>query len=522
MVRPALKVADAPPGEDDATLVAIDRFVLATRDSGYKGTTSAISELVDNSIQANASLIEITVQDDGSDGLAVAVLDNGTGMDRKSLRHALRFGGSSRFNDRTGMGRFGMGLPNASLSQARRVEVFSWQRRGTPLMTYLDIDEIVAGTLTHVPAPASAPLPDWAEKRIGPNGTLVLWTNCDRLDNRRVSTVTKKVAAFLGRVFRHHIWTGVDIQINGDPVRGIDPLFLHKEGLWKGGTLYGEVLKYEVEAHDGATGNVTVAFSELPVDEWHSLSNEEKRARGVSDGAGVSFVRAGREIELAWLMLGGKRRENYDDWWRCEVQFSPSLDEVFGITHTKQQVRPDSERLQAVIEDMAQIARTLNARARKAHLEIKTKTHFTASEERAASRDKLLEPLPRAARAEDANVKELVEHHRALKNLGVPEEGTVDYKVVPAKLPDTTFFAFTLDKGRLVVVVNPSHPFYRRVYLPLVEAESPVARAAARHLELVLIAAARTEALATKKTDREVLKRFRNGWSHAMATFLKD
>ena len=44
------------------------------------------------------------------------VQDNGTGMDPFTLRTALRFGGTTRFNDRTGLGRYGMGLPNSSLS----------------------------------------------------------------------------------------------------------------------------------------------------------------------------------------------------------------------------------------------------------------------------------------------------------------------------------------------------------------------------------------------------------------------
>jgi hypothetical protein len=51
-----------------------------------------------------------------SEPLNLSVLDNGCGMDPTTLRQALRFGGSSRFNDRSGLGRFGIGLPNSSLS----------------------------------------------------------------------------------------------------------------------------------------------------------------------------------------------------------------------------------------------------------------------------------------------------------------------------------------------------------------------------------------------------------------------
>src|SRR4029453_6958949 len=105
---------------------------------------SAIAELVDNSIQAGARRVWIAVnnQKPSVASLTVVVSDDGIGICAGTLHQALKFGWSSRFNDRRGTGRFGMGLPNASLSHARRVEVFT-RRHGEPLMwTYLDLDEI--------------------------------------------------------------------------------------------------------------------------------------------------------------------------------------------------------------------------------------------------------------------------------------------------------------------------------------------------------------------------------------------
>ncbi len=111
-------------------LVALDKFILATRESGYKGTSSAVAEIVDNSIQARASKVIVTIESDqelGQQELKVTVLDDGCGMSSSTLQEALRFGGTTRFNDRQGLGRYGMGLPNSSLSQARRLEVITWQ-----------------------------------------------------------------------------------------------------------------------------------------------------------------------------------------------------------------------------------------------------------------------------------------------------------------------------------------------------------------------------------------------------------
>src|SRR5262245_3561095 len=90
------------------SIIALDKFIQATRDSGYKGTSSAISELVDNSIQAGAKTISISIaaaSGNADEGIYVSLLDNGCGMDPFTLLQALRFGGSTRFGDRNGLGR---------------------------------------------------------------------------------------------------------------------------------------------------------------------------------------------------------------------------------------------------------------------------------------------------------------------------------------------------------------------------------------------------------------------------------
>ena len=93
---------------EDFSIIALDKFIKATRDSGYKGTSSAVAELVDNAIQADANRIEIRVtrtDPDDPHSMELVVHDNGSGMDRQTLRSGLRFGGSTRFNDRRGLGR---------------------------------------------------------------------------------------------------------------------------------------------------------------------------------------------------------------------------------------------------------------------------------------------------------------------------------------------------------------------------------------------------------------------------------
>ncbi len=514
--------------EQDFSIVAVDKFIWATRDSGYKGTPSAVAELVDNALQAGATEISVTVtlvDRQCEFPLIVSVLDNGSGMDATTLRKALRFGGSTRFNDRRGLGRYGMGLPNSSLSQAKRVTVHSWaSRNGDVLESYLDIDEIASGAISEVPEPRSVARPHFVNGH--PTGTAVTWTRCDRLDNRRVSTITRKLLVALGRRFRYFLWGGVSIAVNGELAEPLDPLFLHPSGRFAGASQFCDDFVYQVAAdpeNRQHTGTVRVRFSELPVAEWAGLSNSEKRLRGIAKGAGVSVVRGRREVDYGWFFLGGKRRENYDDWWRCEIQFDPVLDEAFGITHTKQQIRPRPHLVEAMSEDMEAMARLLNARARRAHHEARLAERFSESEGRATKKDCMLTPLSRATRARDEWVLAALGQKRGT----VPERSrlsgkTTGYRIVPAALSETAFFNYARDAGQLVLVLNPEHPFYKIVYRRLLDSEASHDTVLRSQIDLLLLAAARTEALLEDRQAIQAVEGFRNVWSDTLATFLND
>jgi hypothetical protein len=522
------------------SIIALDKFIQATRDSGYKGTASAISELVDNSIQAVATRIEISItavnSGDADKAIEVSVLDNGCGMDPFTLRQALRFGGSTRFGNRSGLGRYGMGLPNASLSQARRVTVYTWQHAGSSrgngpvsrnklpermYMSYLDVDAIVRCEMDEVPRPEIVKSPPL--RCSGASGTLVIWSQCDRLDNRRISTIVRKLETELGRRFRHFLWKNVRITINGDAVRPFDPLYIHPDAEVSGARYFGgEELRYEVRADpqdSRTTGWVRLRFSELPVHEWHNLSNEEKRRIGVSKGAGVSIVRAGREVDYGWFFMGSKHRENYDDWWRCEIQFDPILDEAFGITHTKQQIRPQGYLIEALAPDIEATARALNSRARKAHLAVKASERFSEAERVANERDHLLRPLPKSADPKTKSLmRKLEKNHPVLRPKC--KDNVSRYIIIESTVKDTCFFTFAHDGEKLVLVLNPDHPFYREIYKPLADGDGARDHQLRAKLELLLLAAARSEAVANRRGQSCVRQRLE--WSNTLAAFLND
>ena len=109
----------------------------------------------------------------------------------------------------------------------------------------------------------------------------------------------------------------------------------------------------------------------MPVQEWAKMSNEGKRKNQITKCAGVTILRAEREIDYGWFFMGEKRKENYDDWWRCEISFSPDLDEVFGVTHTKQEIKQTEFMNKILVPDLEQTASVLNNRVRLQFIELK-------------------------------------------------------------------------------------------------------------------------------------------------------
>ncbi len=286
----------SPVAQERVPIVAAEHFVLATRDTGYRSVAAAVAELIDNSLQANARRIDVIVSEfehSPERSALVGVLDDGSGMSPATLECALQFGGTHRFDDRSGLGRFGMGLPNSSVSHSRRLEVYSWQRPSEIYHTYLDVDEVAAGRLRFIPTPRRASLPPWVALRVGRSGTLVLWTRCDRLGRHRVDTLVRRMEATLGRVYRYPIWSGTHIAINGARVQPFDPLFMHETAAVRGARAHGGPLRYELSGPAGPSV-IEVRFSELPVQRWHRWPAEEKRQKGVVGGAGISILRARR------------------------------------------------------------------------------------------------------------------------------------------------------------------------------------------------------------------------------------
>jgi hypothetical protein len=445
-------------------LLVPSNFIQAVRESGYLTLSNALAELIDNALQARATEIGITLSADGPKGLPqITVEDNGIGMSRRELEDCLRFGGSARFNERSSFGRFGMGLPAASLSQARRVEVAAWRNSGRVLQVALDVDEIAAGA----PTTLSARI---AGRPTTQSGCRVTWSSCDRIDYRRLGWLERALRRDLGRMYRRYLSDCRAITLNGKAIEAEDPLMLDRpiEGA-TASVVFGQRI-YELSTPNGGTSQVKVRFAMLPVHRWQGLDNVTKRRLGIVGGGGVSVLRAGREIAFGWYLMGGKRKENYDDWWRCEIEFDPVLDEQFGITINKQGIRPSPELRDALAPEMESIARILNARVRQAFEDVKFQSAAAAACLVAEAADPDLPVLPDSGGT-----------GRSLR-----------YCIGTAQLPADTMFATDLHDGTLEVQLNVDHPAFKAIYQPLQALPDETGSRLRTAIELLVLALGRS------------------------------
>ena len=187
-----------PTQSQSTFFVDLPNFIQATRDSGYKNTAAALAEFVDNSIEAGATCVKIDVIRAADNEITIEVLDDGCGMTASQLKLALQFGGSTRFSSRRGIGRFGMGLPNAAVSQARRVELLSWQSPSAVWSAFLDVDQLSSRDSGRMEL--EDPLRCKHVVPASKSGTLVRLQRCDRLDIRhrahwRLDVLTALLAA---------------------------------------------------------------------------------------------------------------------------------------------------------------------------------------------------------------------------------------------------------------------------------------------------------------------------------------
>ena len=362
----------------------------AFRDSRYQSTAFAVAELIDNSVDADATFVDVLFVEreemanerSVSRLSEIAVADNGIGMAGSTLVTALRFGGRGSDSRAHGIrGKYGVGLPTSSLSQCRQVDVWTWQDGiGNAVHCYLTVDEIESGR-GEVPPYDSLPVPpEWVRVMNesvsdSVSGTLVVWSNLDQVNEKRAETVIRHMEQEAGRIYRHFMADGsvdiqmsrfdanMDIAITSRDVRPNDPMYLmsssatpNEEGdPWSETPMFAERTdspRYYPVRWEDKEYTVTVRYSKTK-DDALKLGPTGVRAGNLLHGrhagrnTGISVVREGRELVTLLPMVA--RHDERNRWWGCEISFDSGLDALFGVDHNKQM----ASHLEGIVEGFA-------------------------------------------------------------------------------------------------------------------------------------------------------------------------
>ncbi len=551
----------------------------ALRQAGYRSTATAVAELVDNSIEAGADDIEIialthqTIVNTRSSNQVkqIAVLDNGLGMTQEVLGKCLSLGWGTRLETRAGLGRFGFGLKGASISQARVVEVYSWISKDDVYMTYMDLEEIKSNKLQDLKeiTPAKLPQPileNFADK-LGESGTLVVWDELDQIDLRKAETLLRRINKDLCRIYRHFLDNDdaygekrkVSLHmLNLDtgkleeslPLFANDPLYRLIPNNLPGyesectNEIF-EEFNVPIKYHNGINEVISEVLitASIAKPEIQDLGGNSTQGKHYADNTGISFVRAGREIDFGTFGFLD-RSEPRHRWWGIEIRFEPELDELFGVTNNKQEVRAiqklDEDTIEALldtdsrdnhgaklkielnkviadkIDSMMKIIKSRRAGAQtqkrqakgiveKVNEDISKDTNPTESEEisKTKSEDEKIKERINLLLSDDSNLSSEEAESLARE--------TLDYRVdiLTDDWPGELFLDRRSVANSSVGKINRSTLFYEQFWHYL---ENQDDKKGFEALEILFMAYVRTEDELVREYDRKTFERFRQRW----------
>ena len=342
---------------DPASLIESMRAV------GYS-VEAAVADLIDNCLSVNPTAVQ--VQYDASHAPFVAILDDGQGMSPTELTNAMRHGSSNPTEDRAvnDLGRFGLGLKTASLSQCRKLTVVS-KRNGVISARRWDLD-VVQDTgrwLVVVPKPDDlAQLPFYGRLETQSSGTLVVWQDLDRL-TAGARDPQQEMTAKMAPLFEHlalvfHRFTrkedlhpAVTITVNGLAIPPRDPFL--------GLNDYRQELQGQTISHE--RGKVVVSPYILPP--VSNLSPQEIETAGGREGLRGTqgfYVYRSRRLVIwgTWFRLVPK--EEFYKLTRIRVDIPNTFDDLWALDIKKSAAYPPDlirSRLRELIPYFANISK---------------------------------------------------------------------------------------------------------------------------------------------------------------------
>jgi hypothetical protein len=311
------------------------------RSFGYNLST-AISDIIDNSISADANEIQLDYKWNGRDSF-ISICDNGTGMNKDELVLAMTPGSKDPEEDRSekDLGRFGMGLKTASFSQCKRLTCISKRAGYATIKRCWDIDFINTENEWQLLDYVSDK--SFLEKiEMQKSGTLVLWEKLDRIVGRAdVNNESVKNAFYQEMInVKHHLSLvfhkfieskRIKILFQNTEIEAYNPFLLN---------LHPKPEMGQPESF----GNVEITYFILP--HMSEIGKAEYEISGGSLGWFQEqgfYIYRGERLLVAGDWLGLEKKRDYSKLARIAVNFTNANDFNWHLDIKKSTATPPIE-----------------------------------------------------------------------------------------------------------------------------------------------------------------------------------
>lgn len=458
-----------------------ERVMEGLRDTGYNFNT-AMADIIDNSIAADATRVDITINLDPKGDISVYIADNGTGMDEEGLQNAMRYGSRQRENPNS-LGKFGLGLKTGSTAFCRCLSVVSRGANDSNVRkVQWDLDYIAQTNEWNLKRPAVQDeeieiLDATAE---GGTGTLVIWQKIDRLlksyknkgsEKKALNRVIADLQFHIAMVYQRFLDENderanhIEITVNGTDVEAWDPFCIKEEDTE---LLMGE--EVEVEMPD-KTSKFNIRAFMLPRRENFSTADARDTARLGNDMQGFYIYRENRLIHACdWL--GMFSREPHFSLLRVEFSFDNTLDEVFNVDIKKSRILLNEEIFSYIKDQMMPAPRrAAEDRYRKGTKKAVAKKGIDAHEasnrnidEKAKSVEESRTTVTGKDQVKLENQNGTFTHKITIRSAAKAGQ----YRVIPVEsIEDGQLWNPCIADGKHAVELNQSHPYYQKIYYPV-------------------------------------------------------
>ena len=431
------------------------------RSTGYDNY-NAITDIVDNSIDADATQIIIDIHSEKND-FKIVIADNGKGMDSHVLDEALKLGSETEKDYQSDLGRFGMGLSTASLSMCKRTEIITKDKSNKLLKSVTDLDWVKeTNEFSKYLGDAIDEDAELFKKYLGGSvsGTIVFLSKSDRIQNTNTTVFSNTLKKHLARVFRRFLEAGKEIILNGEVIKPFDPLFLEE----KNTRVYSDE-EYEIKIQKGdKIYEDTIRMKFVIVPDFGSAGNKD---RGVNyQNQGFYVMRNQRELFAGSNLDGIFTKDPHLNRFRAEIYFSGSLDDLMGVHFTKRSISIDQALHDKIKEFSRSQIREIQKIADSERPKDERVVSHNDSEKLISKKSKLLikppaeeEPTKEKNHKKDTKEPETkerkIEYVERLRLICKFEERSME-KVGPLYAP-------SMEGKKVVITWNSDHPFYKLI-----------------------------------------------------------